>query len=376
MGVPHVPLHDQSSQPASQPSFLEPLLILILISPPSSLLSLPHLFLRFRIVNVQENRPLAAAQYAHTASTHPSMQNSPADNLPSLSSSSPLNGATQTQSDTHSWPTPAPRRNRFSTSSEPATLQRRDAAARAAKALIRENVREDWTWPSPPPAPRPAEDSNLQWRERDANSSSPSPEREPDPSDPYKYENPDSLASVIQSRKRKRRRRLLDEMRWNAGLQTYVARRDAWTGGITRSSPPPLRRTYKPRHQRRLPVPLALPRPPRTRPPAPAPPPRQQRHPLQHHPGHLSQHLHESNNPRSHAHNPDKSSRCDESDGAGLESGWRVAAEEYCCGGAAGGEEGEEEEFDRRLGGQRDGDLGGGGWEGGGEGEEGVRVRK
>ncbi|MCJ1299580.1 hypothetical protein MMC08_002372 [Hypocenomyce scalaris] len=167
------------------------------------------------------------------------MQNSPADNLPSLSSSSPLNGATQTQSDTHSWPTPAPRRNRFSTSSEPATLQRRDAAARAAKALIRENVREDWTWPSPPPAPRPAEDSNLQWRERDANSSSPSPEREPDPSDPYKYENPDSLASVIQSRKRKRRRRLLDEMRWNAGLQTYVARRDAWTGGITRSSPPP-----------------------------------------------------------------------------------------------------------------------------------------
>ena len=43
----------------------------------------------------------------------------------------------------------------------------------------------------------------------------------------------------MRSRKRKRRARLLDEMRWNPGLRTYIARRDAWTGGVLRSSPPP-----------------------------------------------------------------------------------------------------------------------------------------
>ena len=121
-----------------------------------------------------------------------------------------------------------------------------DNAIRAAKAQIRENVREDWTWPFPASEPlRPRfSSSETQWRERDNDSSlSPSPEPQPQelsPSaDPYKFDSPDSLLDIKSTRKRKRDHALQQELEYNTGLCTFMRRRDAWTGAMPLPQSPP-----------------------------------------------------------------------------------------------------------------------------------------
>lgn len=114
-----------------------------------------------------------------------------------------------------------------------------DAAIRAAKVQIRENVREDWRWPpsdSQLPNSR-CTSIETQWRERESDSSlSPSPlpeEEELSPrANPYRFDSPDSLLEVKGTKKRKRHNALQEELGYNTGLHTFMQRRDAWTGAI------------------------------------------------------------------------------------------------------------------------------------------------
>lgn len=182
------------------------------------------------------------------------MQNSSADNLPSLSATSPTNDTTSLSSiDTkllngcHDGTKP------FVNPGSVPKIQRKsimtkthDAAVKTAKQEIRARVREDWTWPLPSTKPLSEILEGLEeaqdWRERDSDSSycPPSPVLE---SDPYRFDNPNSLAYPALSRKRKRREALKQEMSWNEGLRTFVERRDAWSGARARPRSPPTETT-------------------------------------------------------------------------------------------------------------------------------------
>lgn len=171
------------------------------------------------------------------------MQNSSADNLPTLSSTCPTTDTTEnTSSGGHETPSLS---NHVSesqprTAKRPVTSKVNDEAVRAAKQKIRSKLREDWSWPPTSPSTNTLDspDAISEWRERDSDSSLASTPQDPNP-DPYKYDSPDSLHQPIFSRKRKRRRRLKDELELNQGLKTYAERRDAWTGARTRSRTPP-----------------------------------------------------------------------------------------------------------------------------------------
>ena len=171
------------------------------------------------------------------------MQNSSADNLPSLSSTCPT---TDTTENTSSGSHDAPSLSNHASDSHPRTPKRpvtskvNEEAVRTAKQQIRSKLREDWSWP---PASTPVDvldspDAISEWRERDSDSSLASTPQDPIP-DPYRYDSPDSLHQPALARKRRRRRRLKEEMEWNEGLRTYAERRDVWTGAQTRPRTPP-----------------------------------------------------------------------------------------------------------------------------------------
>lgn len=173
----------------------------------------------------------------------PPMQNSSADNLPTLSSTSLTTDTTENAcSGGHETPSLSNQvsglQNR--TTKRPVTSKVNDEAVRAAKQQIRSKLREDWSWPptSSPPDALDSPDAIAEWRERDSDSSLASTPQDPNPN-PYKYDSPDSLHQPVLSRKRKRRRRLKEEMEWNEGLRTYVERRDAWAGARTQPMTPP-----------------------------------------------------------------------------------------------------------------------------------------
>ena len=159
--------------------------------------------------------------------------------LPSLSSTFPI-----TVVETPAEENPASRRrsrllnHRGGAATADTTLkQNRNAAALSARQEIRTNIREDWEWQgigSAQTSPYTRVEADTEWRERDSDSSSESSSPKTSTiSSPYKYETPDSIAEAIVTRKRKRRRLQLVEMSWNDGLNTYIHRRDAWTGGLT-----------------------------------------------------------------------------------------------------------------------------------------------
>jgi hypothetical protein len=81
-------------------------------------------------------------------------------------------------------------------------------------------------------------EENTVYVERDLNSSNP-PSALPSPKmasktlkDPYRYLNPDALGQAIADRKRKRDKLIEEELEYNEGLRTYMARRNAWTGSV------------------------------------------------------------------------------------------------------------------------------------------------
>ncbi|KAL4754670.1 hypothetical protein BDW72DRAFT_116796 [Aspergillus terricola var. indicus] len=125
----------------------------------------------------------------------------------------------------------------------------RDEAIREAKRYVRDVVQNDWSFefsakPGAPPPKYPANPEPtevLEWRLREYDSSgselepqfSPigSPERL-DVGDAFDASSPQSAGS--QQRRRKRRRQMEEEMSWNEGLRTWLERRDAWSGALSR----------------------------------------------------------------------------------------------------------------------------------------------
>ncbi|KAK3173096.1 hypothetical protein OEA41_006425 [Lepraria neglecta] len=177
------------------------------------------------------------------------MQTPSAGNLPSLSATSPTNDITEKPlngfhdaTKPFTSPESLPKAHR-----KPITIKTNEASMQAAKREIHSKLREDWTWPptSTQADKRNLPDSDKAWRERDSDSSySPlSPELE---HDPYKFDSPDSLAEPVLSRKRKRQQLLEEEMKWNEGLQTYIERRDAWSGARTQALSPSINSPYTP----------------------------------------------------------------------------------------------------------------------------------
>ncbi|MCJ1229136.1 hypothetical protein MMC12_005801 [Toensbergia leucococca] len=99
-----------------------------------------------------------------------------------------------------------------------------------------------WTWPPQAPLPPNRTTASTPYHPRLSDSPSPSPPPTPNP---YKYDSPDSIPSASPPsspgpRKRKRHQRLCDEMAWNSGLDTWVRRRDAWTGAVDAPPAEPL----------------------------------------------------------------------------------------------------------------------------------------
>lgn len=199
----------------------------------------------------------------------------PSADLPSLSATRPttsnspklaLNGDHDASTpylsflDAHLRPTP-----------KSLTPKSREAAVRAAKKEIAGKVREDWTWPPTSPHMQPQldmTDPTTEWRERDSDSeySPPSPLAN---ADPYRFDNPDAVAQPLLSKKRKRQQRVEEEMGWNAGLRTFVERRDVWAGAKIQPSPHATNGTSPPtppHQQPRTTLPLAPPLLPATNP--------------------------------------------------------------------------------------------------------------
>ncbi|KAL5003554.1 hypothetical protein BDV10DRAFT_155319 [Aspergillus recurvatus] len=125
----------------------------------------------------------------------------------------------------------------------------RDEAIREAKRYVRDIVQNDWSFEfsakpgAPPPKypanPEPTEVLEWRLREYDSSGSELEPQFSPigspgplDVSDALDASSPQSAGS--QQRRRKRRRQMEEEMSWNEGLRTWVERRDAWSGALSR----------------------------------------------------------------------------------------------------------------------------------------------
>ncbi|KAL4910072.1 hypothetical protein BDW74DRAFT_47910 [Aspergillus multicolor] len=121
----------------------------------------------------------------------------------------------------------------------------RDEAIREAKRYVREIIQNDWSFefsakPGAPPPKYPANPEPtevLEWRAREYDSSGSELEPQFSPigspgTDAFDASSPQSAGS--QSRRRKRRRQMEEEMSWNEGLRTWVERRDAWSGALSR----------------------------------------------------------------------------------------------------------------------------------------------
>ncbi|PYH99573.1 hypothetical protein BO71DRAFT_300088, partial [Aspergillus ellipticus CBS 707.79] len=129
----------------------------------------------------------------------------------------------------------------------------RDNAIREAKRYVREIVRNDWVFEQSTDAGTPSiatpetpDQDVLEWRLREYDSSGSELEPQPSPaigapSQPHPGYDASDLSSPLATplgddseRRRKRRRQMEDEMRWNEGLRTWVERRDAWSGALTK----------------------------------------------------------------------------------------------------------------------------------------------
>jgi hypothetical protein len=118
-------------------------------------------------------------------------------------------------------------------------MENNQTAARSARRFLTERVRDDWDWPNTPEF-WSASDEEVrgvtEFRERFYGTTS-EPDSEPEEgagANPYQFDSPDSIGDAVeqkrQRRKRKRRELQEEEMKWNEGMQCFVARRDAWTG--------------------------------------------------------------------------------------------------------------------------------------------------
>lgn len=166
------------------------------------------------------------------------MKESCSSDLPSLSTTSPINRISNTEDTFIPFPDYSQRtRKHQKINAQP--RERRLAAAQSAKREILAKTREDWTWPLSADELRerfPRRRRSTKWRERE-NDSSPLASRSPSPAcqNPYRFESPESVVPLFAPRRNKRQRLLEEELEWNNGLKVFSDRRDFWTGAETRS---------------------------------------------------------------------------------------------------------------------------------------------
>ncbi|KAL4803544.1 hypothetical protein BDV18DRAFT_42541 [Aspergillus unguis] len=128
----------------------------------------------------------------------------------------------------------------------------RDEAIRDAKRYVRDVVQNDWSFEfsakpgAPPPKypanPEPTEVLEWRLREYDSSGSELEPQFSPvgspgalsDDADALDGSPAGSAGSRHTERRRKRRRQMEEEMSWNEGLRTWVERRDAWAGALSK----------------------------------------------------------------------------------------------------------------------------------------------
>ena len=153
--------------------------------------------------------------------------------LPSLSSTHPINGTVSPTSDNETTILGPGRKRLSNSSAPPADKKAHETAVRAAKAEIREKLREDWEWPFSETLsclPLPLDSEEISWVERESDDELSPPPNPPDPNFP------DDQSP--ECRKRKRYTVLHEEMSWNDGMRNFVQRRDAWTCARTQENPP------------------------------------------------------------------------------------------------------------------------------------------
>ncbi|KAL4938944.1 hypothetical protein BDV06DRAFT_45806 [Aspergillus oleicola] len=130
------------------------------------------------------------------------------------------------------------------------TAEARDEAIREAKRYVRDIVQNDWSFEfsAKPGAPPPVYPANpeptgvLEWRHReyDTSGSELEPQFSPVGSPGLDEFNDGDSGALLEEgarqneRRRKRRRQMEEEMSWNEGLRTWVERRDAWSGALSR----------------------------------------------------------------------------------------------------------------------------------------------
>ncbi|KAL6717349.1 hypothetical protein ACLMJK_005264 [Lecanora helva] len=177
------------------------------------------------------------------------MQDSSADNVASLSATSPITSHDSQEgkaslNESHITANASESLGDGHFKSSKKTSKTTETVARAAKREISEKVREDWTWSPGNTPPKSPFDNTTEWRERESDSEygPPSPVLN---ADPYRFDSPESVARPGVSKKRKRRMLLEEEMEWNDGLRTFQERRNAWTGAKMRP-PSPRREAISP----------------------------------------------------------------------------------------------------------------------------------
>jgi hypothetical protein len=116
------------------------------------------------------------------------------------------------------------------------------SAARASRRFLDDRVRTDWQYPAVPAVWSASDEEvrdavDFRARYYGESESADSDDGEGDGPGPYKFDSPDSIGDAMahtrDARRKRRRERLEREMAENAGLRTWVERRDIWTGAAS-----------------------------------------------------------------------------------------------------------------------------------------------
>ncbi|KAF1829987.1 hypothetical protein BDW02DRAFT_573476 [Decorospora gaudefroyi] len=115
------------------------------------------------------------------------------------------------------------------------------SAARAARRVLDDRLRNDWAYPDVPAVWSVSDEEvrdAVDFRERYyGESESGDSDNEDEGVSPYKFDSPDSIGDAVahtrEARRRRRKERLEREMKENEGLRIWVERRDAWTGAAS-----------------------------------------------------------------------------------------------------------------------------------------------
>ncbi|KAG8531150.1 uncharacterized protein KY384_004508 [Bacidia gigantensis] len=179
-----------------------------------------------------------------SASPPSTLQLSSARDLPSLSTTHPINGTNSQPPEETAGPEPKAKHFKSTYSEKKAN----EAIVRAAKAEIRNKLREDWEFPLPVECPTLCfKVEEVEWVEREADDASSHLASPSENIDPLEFRNPNPFDLGLAGKDCKGST-MGTEAQSNPGLQHFLLRRDAWTGARHRRPPSPLTDSTSPRH--------------------------------------------------------------------------------------------------------------------------------